>query len=113
MVVPQRTFHVVVICFLLDTATCSATGDPHYHTYDGRKYDFMGVCEYVLSKDLDNNFLVLTKNERCNGRYSCVASVTVNVNGLKIKISKGGRFSVFGIAKNAPYTNQGKNEQFP
>jgi hypothetical protein len=70
----------------------------------------MGICEYVLSKDLDNNFLVLTQNERCNGRYSCVSSVTVHVKGLKIKISKGGGFTVFGIAKNAPYSNQGKND---
>ena len=69
----------------------------------------MGICEYVLSKNLDNNFLVLTKNERCNGRYSCVSSVTVTVKGLKIKLLKGGQFTVFGISKNAPYTNQGEN----
>jgi integrin beta 3 len=87
--------------------TCSATGDPHYKTFDGKKYDFMGLCEYVLSKDLDNNFLVLTKNERCYGPYSCVSSVTVSVKGMKIEISRGGQFTVFGIAKNAPYTNHG------
>lgn len=70
----------------------------------------MGVCEYVLSKDLDNNFLVLARNQRCNGRYSCVFSVTVTVKGLNIKISRGGTFTVFGIQKNAPYNNRGKRE---
>ena len=92
-----------------ETAQCSATGDPHYLTFDGRRYDFMGVCEYVLSKDLSNNFLILTKNERCNGpHFSCVFSVTVTIKGLKIKIARGGLFTVFGVRKNAPYSNQGK-----
>ena len=68
----------------------------------------MGVCQYVLSKDVDNNFLVVTKNQRCNGRYSCVFSVTVTVKALKIEISRGGVFTVFGIQKNAPYANRGK-----
>jgi hypothetical protein len=96
--------------FFPDTATCYATGDPHYHTFDGKRYDFMGLCEYVLSKDLDNSFKVLTKNELCNHRYSCVASVTVFVKGLKLSISRGGLFTVFGIPKTAPYINQGKND---
>ena len=69
----------------------------------------MGVCDYVLAKDVDNNFLVVTKNERCNGRFSCVNSVTVTVKGLKIKILKGGHFTIFGIAKTSPYRNQGKH----
>ncbi|XP_028390594.1 IgGFc-binding protein-like [Dendronephthya gigantea] len=95
-------------CETEETAQCSATGDPHYHTFDGRRYNFMGACEYVLSKDVNNNFLVLTKNQRCRGqRFSCVLSVSVTIKGLKIKITRGGHFTVFGIRKNAPYRNQG------
>jgi hypothetical protein len=70
----------------------------------------MGMCEYVLTKDLTNSFQVLAKNEHCNGRYSCVASVTVSVKGRKLKISRGGRFTVFGISKKLPYIKPGKND---
>ncbi|CAB4018234.1 Hypothetical predicted protein [Paramuricea clavata] len=70
----------------------------------------MGFCEYVFSKDkVQNRFEVLTKNEPCNNRYSCVASVTVFIKELKLKITRGGKFTVFGIPKEVtqPYFNKG------
>ena len=67
----------------------------------------MGLCQYVLAKDLDNAFLVMTKNNRCNGRWSCVVSVSVTVKGLQIQAMKGGALTVFGGAVSLPYNNQG------
>lgn len=47
---------------------CSAIGDPHYQTFDGKRYDFMGQCSYVLMKTM--NFSIEAENVACSGSIS-------------------------------------------
>ncbi|XP_072039428.1 IgGFc-binding protein-like [Amphiura filiformis] len=48
---------------------CTAWGDPHYISFDGTMFDFMGPCEYILAQrcnvagDTPPDFTVIQRNE--------------------------------------------------
>lgn len=74
--------------------TCWAMGDPHYRSFDGRRYDFMGTCTYVIAKNCGKDdhlpaFEVLAQNEnRGNVRVSYVALVIVKVYDITIAVAR-------------------------
>ncbi|XP_031619378.1 hemocytin isoform X2 [Contarinia nasturtii] len=50
-------------------ARCSAIGDPHYQTFDGKHFDFMGKCSYYLLKT-DDDIEITAENVACPGSIS-------------------------------------------
>ncbi|KAK7109139.1 mucin-5B-like [Littorina saxatilis] len=87
---------------------CSATGDPHYLTFDGHRFDFMGNCSYYLL--YDNDFDVIVDNIQCgHTEYAtCTKSVTIDINGMNIKMDHNHRLFVNGREiSQLPYQQPG------
>mgnify|MGYP002803851178 FL=1 len=82
-----------------------AGGDPHYRTFDGKSFDFMGKCEYIYAKDctIDHAFEVLQQNEACGRSASCTKSIRVLVQGIEIKMERGGIVYVDGNRVKLPW----------
>lgn len=92
---------------------CQVWGDPHYITFDQRKYNFQGDCDYTLVKDClgSNSFHLWADNEKrlptdevsyirelvledSNNTYSLIYDFKVRVNGID-------------YSKNLPYIGDG------
>ena len=78
----DRTGHCV------DTQSCpacsgSASGDPHYITYDGYRYDLFDHCTHVFSKDCTNNTFAVYSitSDACSGGRAptCIDQAVVEV----------------------------------
>ncbi|XP_018526611.1 zonadhesin, like isoform X3 [Lates calcarifer] len=105
-----HTVNGVAGCYPKGTSTCIASGDPHYTTFDKRKYNFMGNCSYLMSGPCNETVLpyfeVHADNENRFNRptISYVKAVHVYVQMVKISILKGGTVQVNGTNVNLPVT---------
>ncbi|NWS87254.1 ZAN protein, partial [Toxostoma redivivum] len=93
----------------IDRASCSASGDPHYNTFDHKVHNFMGNCTYTLSKVCTVSeslpyFDVSTTNEHrgANTKVSYVKSVHVEVYDNQISLLKNKKVNVNGHRMNLP-----------
>uniref|UniRef100_A0A8C3SKN7 VWFD domain-containing protein n=1 Tax=Chelydra serpentina TaxID=8475 RepID=A0A8C3SKN7_CHESE len=98
-------------CYPSRYGTCSASGDPHYTSFDGHRFDFQGSCQYQLAGRCQEreelvDFQVLVQNDhRSHRAVSFTRAVEVRVYGVNITVSRDypGRFLVDGILVHLPY----------
>ncbi|XP_062968659.1 IgGFc-binding protein [Cynocephalus volans] len=82
-------------CVAVGSATCQASGDPHYTTFDGRRFDFMGTCVYTLARTCGtrpglHQFAVLQENVAWgNGKVSVTRDITVQVANFTLRLEQG------------------------
>uniref|UniRef100_A0A8C7LGG8 Zonadhesin-like n=1 Tax=Oncorhynchus kisutch TaxID=8019 RepID=A0A8C7LGG8_ONCKI len=96
--------------------TCTVHSNPHYSTFDGANFRFMGPCTYVLtqvcapSETPLSHFSVEVKNElRGNSSVSAVHQVKVEVENLRVSLHKrqNHRVMVNGIWRKLPLSLNG------
>lgn len=81
-------------CEAYSRSTCQATGDPHYMTFDKRKFDFQGTCVYQLVALCSKNpelvpFEVLVQNDHRGSRVvSYTKLVEIKIYSLSIVITR-------------------------
>lgn len=93
-------------CVPISYATCSASGDPHYKSLDGRRFDFQGTCVYQLASLCADNpalepFNVTVQNDhRGSKSVSFTKAVKLSIYGITITLSRDYPYKIL-VSMNA------------
>ncbi|XP_053124186.1 IgGFc-binding protein-like isoform X2 [Hemicordylus capensis] len=102
-------------CHPIGYTTCTATGDHHYTTFDGKRYDFTGTCIYQLvglcSRDPTlAPFTIKIQNNQGSKTMPFSSMVTLEVYNRTITISQKHPYTiqVDGVFAELPFYHEDK-----
>lgn len=81
-------------CAATSQATCSASGDPHYTTFDASKFDFQGTCVYQLvglcsdREGLEPFNVTVQNDHRGSTSVSYTKTVKIYIYGISLTLSR-------------------------
>ena len=92
---------------------CTAWGDPHYITFDGRKYDYQGDCDYTLVKDCINStdlpsFHLAVRNykNKPSDRVAYTQEVHLEYSDSLFSLLQGSEVQLDGVTVALPLFHQ-------
>ncbi|RXN09497.1 c-binding -like protein [Labeo rohita] len=107
-------------CQPIGQAICEASGDPHYVSLDGLRFDFQGTCTYILSQTCGleqtnlTPFSIQVENERWwpnkYHKVSVTKQVALTVYGSTIILRQNEpQILVNGVLTNLPFSSSSLN----
>ncbi|XP_063074227.1 mucin-2-like [Engraulis encrasicolus] len=97
---------------------CVVSGDPHYYTFSGLNYDFMGACTYTLVQERHGMtglaFSIVVDNEFCFGipTVSCAKGILITFRGFLIHLILDSFFGTPYVTLNGSRVNPPANLEF-
>lgn len=84
-------------------AKCSMYGTPHYSTFDGNDYEFLGPCSYILARSKYGSFSITSENVPCGiSGQACTKSIYFNIGHMSIHLLRGKQVTVNNVAVRLP-----------